>query len=113
MNRLSIPRAIGVACLIFIAVAACSQASEEGAPFIEPCTSIRDSDVDPCSRDPSWRFDTGVSASYSDHVIPKLPIDLFTPIKFQAEFADKGWLTPQFYVRGTFVPVVHAVLGRK
>ena len=32
MNRLSIPRAISVGCLIFIAVAACSQASEGGAP---------------------------------------------------------------------------------
>ena len=105
MNRLSMLLAIGATSMFFfIAVAACSQASEEGAPFIEPCTSIQDSDVDPCSRDPSWRFDTGVSASYSDHVIPKLPIDLFTRIKFQAELGDKGWLTAQFYVRGTFVP---------
>ena len=58
MNRLSIPLAIGMSCLLLLVVA-CFQAGEEEAKFTEPCVPLPGSDVDPCERRDDW--DIGVS----------------------------------------------------
>ena len=105
MNRLAIPLAIGVASLLFLAVAACFQAGEEDAPFTEPCIPLDGSTIDPCDRDPLWSLETGIAMSIADDAVPELPIDLFTEIKDSAEYGDSAGLTaPQFFVRGVFVP---------
>ncbi len=82
MNKLQMLLPIGMSCLLLLVVAACFQGNKEEPPFndqplfIEPCIPLEGSKVDPCSRDPSWQFDTGVSASYSNHVIPELSIEV-------------------------------------
>ena len=107
MNRLSIPLAIGAACSLLIAVG-CFQTTEGATPFIEPCTPIDDSAVDPCLREPLWQMDSNQSASYAADAIPNSPIDLFTEMASMGEDSGRsgspGLFTPQFYVRGTFVP---------
>ena len=103
MNRLAIPLAIGAACSLLIAVG-CSQTTEGATPFIEPCTPIDESAVDPCLRDPFWQIVTTTRASYSRRSIPKLPIDVYSRIKRTHDLYDVGLGTTQFYVRGTFVP---------
>ena len=102
MNRLSIPLAIGMACLLFIAVAACFQAGEEDALFTEPCVPLPGSDVDPCERRNS--FSVGVSAHYWPESFPGRPFNTYDEMKRLSALCPNGLCTPQFYIRATIIP---------
>ena len=79
---------------------------DDGSLFVEPCIPLEGSEVDPCLRDPYWEMPSLVHADYSSDAVPTSPIDLFVRLQRWAEYGHdyEGIATPQFYVRGTFVP---------
>ena len=103
MNNLQMLLTIGMSCLLFFVVA-CFQAGEEEARITEPCVPLPGSDVDPCERRPHWSVRTSASVSISENRMPKLPYVLLNEIRRHAAFVPHGLITPQFWVRGTFVP---------
>ena len=95
-----------VGCVVILALVYCGGISDRAfdSMFIEPCARIDGSQVDPCARDPHWRFQGAVSTSYGSSSIPELPIDVYSQMKYTHDLFGVGLGTTQFYVRGTFVP---------
>ena len=104
MNRISILLVIGLAVLM-LGVHGCFQVNEPQSVIVEPCIALAGSDVDPCGRNPLWDIVTGVSASYTENSLPRLPFSILEEIR-RVSNRDKthGIYSPQFFVRGTFVP---------
>ena len=102
--------AVTAASAIVLVLTACGGTTNlnDQPLFIEPCTGLEGSKVDPCLREPLWQMDSRQSASYAADAIPNAPIDLFTEMASMGEDSGRsgspGAFTPQFYVRGTFVP---------
>ena len=103
MNKLQMLLTIGMSCLL-LAAGACFQAGEEEARITEPCVPLPGSDVDPCERQPHWSVRTNVSGSYRDSDLPTIPYVLLNELRRIMERAPHGLWTPQFFVRGTFIP---------
>ena len=93
-------------CVVIVVLTTCGGVSNraDDSTFIDPCMPLDGSKVDPCNRDPLWKMESSHSASYTADAIPALPIDLFNEMISEAESSSPGLNTPQFYVRGTFVP---------
>ncbi len=103
MNKLQMLLTIGMSCLLLLVVA-CFQAGEEEARITEPCVPLPGSDVDPCERRPHWSVRTSASINIDEDRMPKLPYVVLNEIRGHAAHVPYGLTTPQFWVRGTFVP---------
>ncbi len=104
MNKLQMLLPIGMSCLLLLVVA-CFQAGEEEARITEPCVPLPGSDVDPCERQPHWSVHAGASASYTLESLPIMPFSLLEEIRRMSNFdGSHGLYSPQFYVRGAFMP---------
>ena len=104
MNKLQMLLTIGMSCLLLLVVA-CFQAGEEEARITEPCVPLPGSDVDPCERRPHWSVHAGASASYTLESLPVMPFSLLEEIRRMSNFdGSHGLYSPQFYVRGAFMP---------
>ena len=93
---------------IVLTLTACGDKTvrDDGSLFVEPCIPLEGSEVDPCLRDPYWEMPSQIHADYTSDAFLTSPIDLFDQIERFAEhsYDNEGVYTPQFYVRGTFVP---------
>lgn len=103
-TKLLLPITIGMACLL-AAVAACFQVAGDETLSAEPCIPLAGSDVDPCERQPEWSVETKFSGHYHPEDLPRLPFSFLGHIRRLANLeSSHGIFTPQFYVRGTFIP---------
>ena len=104
MNKIWIVLAISVACLLGSAVA-CFRVGEAEIPTVAPCVPLEGSEVDPCARDPHWSFRTDVSTSFRIENMPRIPYSILGEIRRLSNIDHShGLYSPQFYVRGTFIP---------
>ena len=114
MNRLSIPRAISVGCLIFIAVAACSQATEGGGAVhrgrvrLSKTQTLTRARVFRCGDSiPEYQPVTAITLFRNYQSICLLGLN--SKLSLQTE----GCLLRNSMSVELSFPVVHAVLGRK
>ena len=96
--------AIFVTSLIF-ALTGCFQVTDREPLFVDPCIPLTGSEVDPCERQPHWSVHAGASASYTLESLPIMPFSLLEEIRRMSNFdGSHGLYSPQFYVRGAFMP---------
>ena len=96
--------AMFVTSLIFV-LSGCFQVTDREPPYVDPCIPLNGSEVDPCERQPHWSVNAGASASYTLESLPKMPFSLLEEIRRMSNLdGSHGLYSPQFYVRGTFIP---------